>query len=351
MPWIKWLQMNMNSIDLSSLDEIAWSLLEAKAMGVIFVDPNGVIRFANGTASENWGKSPEEMLGVSIWDLYPDAGEKLHRILFNQVMETGQATTFQHKYQGRWTETLIFPIQEKDKNAPVIGICTSDITRQIEAEEQRKQVLLELITAQEDERHRISRDLHDDVGQKMTALLFELRMMKESVEKKGVISQEEINSVIQNMETTIKRVRQIFYQLHPPSLSKMPLPKVLSAFCSTFEVSNNLHVDFSCQEDFPELPDRVNTAIYRFVQEGLNNVVKHAKASSAWINLDYTDGDLNVSLEDNGQGFNLESANEGIGLHSIRERFLMLDGSFDIETAPNMGTRLFGMIPFKPQSD
>jgi signal transduction histidine kinase len=253
--------------------------------------------------------------------------------------------------KNRWEETLIFPIPEKDKNSTVIGICTSDITRQIEAEEHRKQVLLELITAQEDERHRISRDLHDDVGQKMTELLFELRMIKESVEKKRVVSLEEINSVIQNMETTIKRVRQIFYQLYPPSLSKMPLPKVLSAFCSTFEVSNNLHVDFSCQEDFPELPDLINTAIYRFVQEGLTNVIKHARASSAWINLDYTDGDLNVSLEDNGRGFNPKSASEGIGLQSIRERFLMLDGSFEIESAPHMGTRLSGMVPFNAQND
>jgi len=122
---------------------------------------------------------------------------------------------------------------------------------------------------------------------------------------------------------------------------------VLEAFCSTFEETNNLHVDFSCQEEIPELPDIYDKAIYRFVQEGLANVAKHARASSAWINLDYTDGDLNISVEDNGQGFNMNSIIEGIGLHGIRERFLMLGGSMDIESSSGKGTRLSGTIPFR----
>ena len=154
---------------------------------------------------------------------------------------------------------------------------------------------MELVTAQEEERHRISQDLHDDVGQKMTALLFELRAIKDTIEHEQKVSIKDIDDVIHNMETIIKHVRQIFYQLHPPSLSKMELTKVLEAFCSTFEETNNLRVDFSCQEEIPELPDAYDKAIYRFVQEGLTNVVKHAGASSVWINLDYTEGDLNIA--------------------------------------------------------
>jgi signal transduction histidine kinase len=127
----------------------------------------------------------------------------------------------------------------------------------------------------------------------------------------------------------------------------MALSTVLAGFCSTFEETNNVHVDFSYQEGIPELPENYVKAIYRFVQEGLTNVAKHAKASAAWINLDYIDDDLNISVEDNGLGFDLKRVHEGIGLHGIRERFLMLGGSIEIESAPGKGTHLSGTIPFK----
>ena len=88
-----------------------------------------------------------------------------------------------------------------------------------------------------------------------------------------------------------------------------------------------MDVDFSCQEDRPELSDFQTTIIYRFVQEGRANTAKHAMASRAWVNLDYTGGDLNISLEDDGKGFDPMNISEGMGLHGIRERFQMLNGS------------------------
>jgi len=94
------------------------------------------------------------------------------------------------------------------------------------------------------------------------------------------------------------------------------------------------------------LPDNYVFAIYWFVQEGLTNILKHAKASAAWINLDYIEDDLNISVEDNGLGFNLKMNHEGIGLQGIRKRFTMLGGNVEIESSPGMGTRLSGTIPF-----
>ncbi len=342
--------MKNDKVVLPDLDSIAWALLNAKAIDVVLVNPKGTILFANEIAAQRYGVSIDELCGSCIWDLYPVANKNHHKILLNQVIETGNSITFHYKDRKLWEQTLIYPIHGEDNQVKYIALCTSDITSQIESEERLKQVLLELVSAQEDERHRISQDLHDDVGQKMTALVFELRAIKDVIENEQDISLKDINSIIGNMETIIKHIRQIFYQLHPPSLSRMALPKVLAAFCSTFEESNSVHVDFSCQEEIPELPDNYDLAMYRFVQEGLANVVKHARASSAWINLDYTDGDLNISVEDNGQGFDLRQVTEGFGLHGIRERFLMLGGVMDVELTPGKGTHLSGTIPFKAQN-
>ncbi len=339
--------MKDNKEGFSDLDSVAWSLLDAKAVAVTLVDLNGTIHFVNVSAAQRFGKSGDEIIDSCVWDIYPSANKSHHKILFNQVIQTGHSINMTYKDKEQWSETLFYPIQEKDDQVDRIALCTCDITSQINTEERLKQVLMELITAQEDERHRISQDLHDDVGQKMTALVFELRAIKDAVEKDQRVSLKEINVVINNMELILKHVRQIFYQLFPPSLTRMDLPKVLAGFCSTFEETNNVHIDFSCQEEIPDLPDSYVIAIYRFVQEGLTNVAKHAKASAAWINLEYIDEDLNISLEDNGLGFDSKQVHEGIGLHGIRERFLMLGGGIEIESAPGKGTRLSGTIPFK----
>jgi PAS domain S-box-containing protein len=339
--------MKQHDDGLSDLEKIGWALLDAKADAVTLVNKNGTILFTNATAARHFGKSIDAIAGTCIWDIYPSTAKSHHRILVNQVLQTAHPITVTHKEQECWNQTLIYPIRGTNHQVEMIALCQSDITTQINTEERLKQALMELITVQEDERHRISQDLHDDVGQKMTALIFELRAIQDEVEKEQKVSIKEINSVIGNMGLIIKHVRQIFYQLYPPSLNRMALSTVLAGFCSTFEETNHVHVDFSCQDGIPELPENCAKAVYRFVQEGLNNIAKHARASSAWINLEYIDDDLNISCEDNGVGFDLKQVREGIGLRGIRERFLTFGGSIELESAPGKGTRLSGTISFK----
>jgi len=331
---------------IPDLDSIALTLLDAEVEAVMLVDLNGIILFVNSSAAQRFGKSVDEMIGNCVWDVYASGIKNQHKILVNQALQTGQPITVRQKDNEHWNQTVFYPIQVKDNQVKSIALFISDITAQVMAEERLKQALIELVTVQDDERHRISQDLHDDVGQKMTALIFELRAIKDSVENNQKVSCEEINTLIRHMELIIKHVRQVFYQLSPPSLTRVALPKVLAGFCGTFEETNNVHIDFSCQDEFPELPDNYVFAIYWFVQEGLTNILKHAKASAAWINLDYIEDDLNISVEDNGLGFNLKMNHEGIGLQGIRKRFTMLGGNVEIESSPGMGTRLSGTIPF-----
>jgi PAS domain S-box-containing protein len=341
--------MTQQSESISAFDKIGWALLDAKADAVTILNKNGIILFANLTAAQQFGESVEEMIGKCIWDIYPITVKSHHKILVHQVIQTDQPITVVHQENKRWYQTLIYPIHDHEPGDQVdrIAICGSEVTAKIVAEERLKKARMEIISLQEDERHRISQDLHDDVGQMMTALVFELQAIRDEVKNGKKITFDEINGVIENLGLIIKHIRQIFYQLYPPSLNRMSLPKVLSGFCSTFEETNHIHVDFSYQEGIPEIPEDYMKTIYRFVQEALTNVAKHARASTAWINLDYLDEDLNISCEDNGVGFDLAQAREGIGFRGIRERFLILGGSIEIESAPGIGTRLSGTIPFK----
>jgi len=330
---------------LSEQADLAGELLDANEEGIVIVDLQGNVLSVNHSALQRYGKPANAIVGANIWSFYSATTINYHKILFNQTIKTARSITTVQREKDRWIKTTIYPFIRERKGVVAIAFYTCDISLQIEAQEALKRVTLELVTAQEEERHRISRDLHDDIGQRMTALILQLRSIKEAIEtgQEGVV--EEVNSSLLNVETITKHIRQIFYQLYPPSLNRMALPKVLAAFCSSIEEANRLRVDFSSQEQIPELTERQATVIYRFVQEGLTNVAKHARATAVWVNMDYTGGDLNISVEDNGQGFELENAPNGMGLHGIRERFLALGGSFEVESALGKGTRLSGTIP------
>ena len=226
----------------------------------------------------------------------------------------------------------------------MIALYSWNITPQINAEERLKRMTLQLVTLQEDERRRISQDLHDDIGQSMTALMLGLKAIDGALTAGDKNVGYQIRAAIRSVEAIMKQVRQVFYQLHPPSLDVLPLAQALESFCRTFGQQTGLHVDFN-SETLPSIPDLQATALYRLVQEGLNNAVKHAHATSVWVNLDYAEGEVNLSVEDNGQGFNPKTIDRNMGLMGIRDRFLMLNGSFDIESAPSKGTRLSGSLP------
>jgi two-component system sensor histidine kinase UhpB len=220
----------------------------------------------------------------------------------------------------------------------------------MQAEKRLKQLTQRLITIQEAERKRISQDLHDDIGQSMTVLLLRLNEILNGASSENREIEAELLNVIQSVDLLMNHVRQLARQLYPPPLDSVPLPKALESLCSSFSQDAKLYVDFSSDKDLPPIPPLQATVLYRQVQEGLNNVVKYAKATSVWINLDYIDGEVGLSLEDNGQGFDLNAIENGMGLRSLEERFRLLNGRFEIESTPGEGTRLCSFLPLADHS-
>ena len=192
--------------------------------------------------------------------------------------------------------------------------------------------------------------MHDDTGQGMTALLLRLNAAYTSLDPEQAEAGQQIQEAIQIAESLMNQVRQLAYQLRPPSLDSVPLPKALESLCSSFGPHAGLHIDYSRDKDLPPIPNLQAIALYRLVQEGLNNSIKYAKATAVWINLDYADGEVSLSIEDDGQGFDLKRVGEGMGLQGLRERFRLLNGNLEIESAPNVGTRLYGYLPLANHS-
>jgi PAS domain S-box-containing protein len=333
-------------IDLVEKEKLAWALLNAYADEIGLIDLDGTIVYINAAWCRRLGKSAAALIGTSIWDVYPPAKIDHRKIILNKVISTGLPLRFVDKQGDQWNEVITSPICRPEGRVEEILICNREVTQHVRTEERLKLMTLQLVTIQEDERRRIAQDLHDDIGQNMTALILSLKAIDSGIAAGRKNVGDQVKETIQTIETMMKHIRQIFYQLRPPSLATVPLSKVLESLCSSFALSTGLRVDFSSQEELPQIPDVQATALYRLVQEGLNNAVKHAQAASVWVNLDYADGEISLSMEDDGQGFNpSQDARQGMGLQGLRERFLMLNGSFDIESAPGKGTRLYGSLP------
>jgi PAS domain S-box-containing protein len=325
---------------------LLWELLEACPDAVELFTLDGTILYVNKASALNYGKSADELSGTSIWNLYPPSQAAHRKIMINKATNSKFPVQFTDSSDDHWMKVVICPIERPSGKVEEVVTYTHDVTRQIHAEEQLKLVSLQMFTNQEDERRRIAQDLHDDIGQSMTALILNLKAIHGQLVPDREDIGDQIRDTIRVVEDMMRHIRQVLYELRPPTLDNTSLAKTLEAYCSSLSLSTGLRIFFSSQDQLPLIPNAQATALYRLLQEGMNNAVKHSKSSSVWINLEYVDGEVNVSLEDDGQGFDPEQRSTyGIGLQGLRERFQALGGNFDVESAPGKGTRLYGSLP------
>jgi PAS domain S-box-containing protein len=326
--------------------KFAWELLDTFPDAIELFELDGTILYVNKAATKLHDNSSGDLVGANIWSLYPP-GQAAHRkTVVNKAITLGTPIQFTDRSDEKWLEVLIRPLVSADGKIESVVTYMHDITRQIRAEERLKLVSLQLLTNQEDERRRIAQDLHDDLGQSMTALILTLKAIHSDVVAERRTVGEQIKGAIRVVEDMMRHIRQVLYELRPPSFETTSPTKVLEELCSSLALSTGLRAVFSSQEQLPPMSNAQATALYRLVQEGMNNAAKHAKATSVWINLEYVDGEVIISFEDDGEGFEpSQRVNYGIGLDGLQERFGMLNGNFDIESAPGKGTRLYGSLP------
>ena len=225
------------------------------------------------------------------------------------------------------------------------------------AEQQRerlRELTQRLVTAQEDERLRISRELHDEAGQALTSLKISLDLLRSGLPAEQESLRARLADVAGLADETMETLRTLAHDLRPPGLDAFGLNVALEGLCYDFSARTALPVRYHGL-DLPELPTAVALSMYRLVQEALTNTAKHAEATQVVVNVARGDGQLELSIADNGKGFPAEAdaprQRGGIGLVSMRERAELLGGTLDIETSPGQGTRLIAGIPLERAED
>ena len=222
-----------------------------------------------------------------------------------------------------------------------------------ERDQLRARYVSGVIAAQEDERKRIARELHDSTSQSLTSLMIGLRALGDTCAQPEVHRRaEELRAVAAD---TLSEVHGLALQLRPSVLDDLGLPAALERFLADCRARYHLHIDLVLRcPDGERLPIEVETALYRIVQEGLTNVARHACAQTASVLLEQCEGVVRAIIEDDGRGFDpaiAGKAEQRLGLYGIRERAELLGGKLTIETEPGRGTSLFVEIPLALNGD
>jgi signal transduction histidine kinase/ligand-binding sensor domain-containing protein len=206
-----------------------------------------------------------------------------------------------------------------------------------------------LMNAQEQERARIARELHDGVMQEMLAATMMLGTAKRRIAGGGRDAQEAIDKVQQKLVRAGTDLRTLSHQLHPPALQTAGLPQAVKEYCDEFRSASGITVACDVDEGASDLPSGAALALFRITQEALGNAAKHAAARHITVRLKRSDDVARLEILDDGVGFDCARLGTpgGLGLMTMRERAGQLGGACDIESAPGHGTTIRVTVPFR----
>jgi two-component system, NarL family, sensor histidine kinase DevS len=313
------------------------------------------------------GEAAEELLG----ETFPRSRSKSGRVLARRRSERVDAVIDDPEVHqevtrragirtGMWVpliarDQVIGVIEIHDKEGPDPRFSDADL-RLAETFGARAAVAVELsqrvardalrrvVQAQELERRRLARELHDETGQALTSILLGLRPLEDALADHP--AREALADLRKHVVAALQDVRRLAVELRPKLLDDFGLVPALERLTESFAEQTGMRVDFHSALGETRLPSEVETALYRVVQESLTNVVKHAQARNVSVSLARRESVVVAVIEDDGAGFQPAAAREGgVGLLGMRERLALLDGRLEIESRPGAGTTLVAEVP------
>lgn len=205
--------------------------------------------------------------------------------------------------------------------------------------DERTKRITALFDGQEQERHRISLDLHDGLAQQLVAIRMTLNNM---IDRNELNNEAKLSSLRQQLSDAIEELRKISYDLAPSGLMEFSIENALANLANQIRQNSSINIDFSAFGDFSGIDQRTKIYLYRIVQEAIANTIKHAEATQLLIQLTETTTHYVLIIEDNGKGFEFNMNNLGLGkgLFNMHERSILLNGTFDVESIRDKGTTI-----------
>jgi PAS domain S-box-containing protein len=318
----------------------------------------------NLAAETVFGCTRNEAIGAPLAAFIPERYRAAHSGHIQQFGEAGIASRrmgAQRIVTGLRRNGQEFPIEASisyhaEHGRKFFTVILRDVTERVLADKalrKSKDELRELATisssVREQEKSRVARELHDELAQSLTALKMDVAWVKEHVSELQPELIAKLESMQTMLDTTVKATRRISSDLRPLMLDDLGLIPAAEWLVSNFIQRYGIHCRFAFHPPELDLPDPYATAVFRIMQEALNNVARHAHASTVDVTLDLSDAEVTLRVRDNGCGFALADPRKpnSFGLVGLRERAHLLDGNITVDTAPGKGTTIEVRIPIR----
>ena len=373
------LQQNRLARELFSEQTWLRTLLQSLSDGVVATDVEGRIRYLNPAGEALAGWNLEEALGKPIEEVYTltsMSNEPVEVFQLRRALRTkapiGKSRFLMHARNGRVIpiENAASPIESSGQVIGAVAVFV-DITERIQGEhdlemergrlEEKVQLTSQalgetraelralsahLIKAQEEERRRVARELHDDLNQRAGLAEMELDRIETLLPAQDQTMRKILAEARQQITRLSAGLREVSHRLHPSVVEDLGLPPALRALVNEYH-ENGVDVSFAGNSAAPDLPLDAATALYRIAQEALRNALKHAGGAPVRVVLEEMAGEVCLTVEDSGPGFDLDSVRGkgGLGLLSMQERARLAGGSLLLRTRPGSGATILVRVP------
>ena len=341
------------------------AVLESAAALVMVTDLEGHIARFNLACRRLSEYSFKEVEGKPVWDvLVPPEEVGAVKQVYKELAESRSAREHENHWVDRsgqrhlisWSSTVVTEAQGTTRHLVWVGVDVTEARlaekalQQTEilrrSQEQLRTLTAGLVEAQEEERRRVSQELHDDISQRLAALAIQLEVLHQAHGISPEELQRKLGELQKQMEVLSEDLRRTARNLHPFMLTHLGLEPALRAYCEEFSKLRQIKVRLIARALPGAIPSGVALCVYRVVQEALGNVAKHAGAKRVVVSISGRDDALHAAIRDDGHGFDLDQVKgKGLGLISMEERVRHLGGTFSIAPKPGEGTRIEIRIP------
>jgi len=339
---------------LQESEETLRVMLNAFPEVACLLDIHGNILQGNQGLAGRFRADLRDLIGTNITDYLPTESAKSRMEQIRRAVRTREPVQFQDERDGRFFDNHLYPVLDEKAEVTRLALLALDITERKRSEESIRALTQELIKIQEDERRRISRDLHDNIAQDLTTVRIGIQMLDEQISTTDSRHSKQIQDLCNVLQNAILTVRDLCYNLRPAGLDQLGLSKTVLNYCEEFSEKTGIGVDFSCtgMENITlDFDTEIN--LYRLVQEALNNVKNHAEATRVTIRLTASGSTISLQIEDNGKGFDVQQrmnaapAERRMGLRSMEERVSLLRGTFEVQSHIGAGTIIHIKVPYR----
>ena len=339
--------------------ELKYSTLVEDALIGVYIAQDGKIAFANDKFAEIYGYPKAELIGTESLNLvHPDDRSMVRQLREKRLR--GMKVPSEYEIRGLKKDGATIWVMRSYSlinlnGRPAISGIVADMTKRRIAEDALRKsdkelriLSNQLLSAEEKERKRIARELHDGIGQTLSAIKFSVENTIRDLQKpRSALDLKSLEGLIPLTQKTIEEVRRIVKDLRPAILDDLGILATIAWFCREFQnVYSNIWIEQKINIAENDIPSPLKTTIYRVLQEALNNVAKHSRADSVCLSVQKRSNAIELIVQDNGSGFDLEKAislkpsQRGFGLASMRERAELEGGVFDIQSVIGQGTTI-----------